>query len=61
MTREEIRAMNMRNWGVAETAMTISAVYLPNDAPQEVISAWIRLHGQGAKDVDTIGEWLSGE
>lgn len=44
--------------GILPTLTSIDAVLLPDNTPADVVSAWIRLHGQGARDIKTIEGWL---
>jgi hypothetical protein len=46
--------------GLVETTFLIDPVLLPDNTPQDVVSAWLRLNGQGRKDVKTIERWLAG-
>ena len=60
MTKEEIEAKVECEGGVGETIMGygLNPNYLPEDAPQEIKCAWIRLYNQGRKDLDLIEDWL---
>lgn len=46
--------------GLTETVFILDPVLLPEDTPADVMSAWIRLHGQGRKDAETIRKWING-
>ena len=47
--------------GLIKILTRVNPVVLPSDAPTDVVSAWIRLHGQGAKDIALIEKWLRGD
>ena len=61
MTKNEIRVYTKRQGGVFAYIhyYRASPVLLPEDAPDEVKCAWIRLFNQGIKDVEIIGHWLA--
>ena len=47
--------------GIVPLITSIDPVLLPDNTPVEVISAWIRLHDQGVKDIKTIESWLGND
>ena len=47
--------------GIVKVFTRIDTVLLPDDAPDEVVSAWLRLHGQGVRDIKTVEDWLNND
>jgi hypothetical protein len=44
--------------GVANQVFNLNPVMLPEDTPQDVMCAWIRLYRQGRQDIELIAKWM---
>lgn len=58
-TKAQVRDEVMER-GLTDAVFILDPVLLPEDTPADVVSAWIRLHGQGRKDAETIRKWING-
>jgi hypothetical protein len=61
MNKSELAVRVEREHGAFEYIryMQVSPIHLPEDAPQDVKSAWIRLYTQSIKDAELIERWLN--
>jgi hypothetical protein len=60
MTKEEIAAKADWEGGIADLILDyeLDPIHIPEDAPDDVKTAWCRLYGDGRKSIAIIERWL---